>query len=104
MPEDKAQESFTAPDSRIMKHVHGGFEQSYNGQSAVDAEHAIVIGAELVQGGDAYRRRKHIVEPPNGWIKNVPGFRQFGLRGVEKVRAEWKVMNAALNLRRMACL
>ena len=25
---------------------------------------------------DAYRRRKWLAEPPNGWIKNVLGFRQ----------------------------
>ena len=32
------------------------------------------------------------------------GFRQFSVRGVGKVRAEWKLVNAALNLRRMAYL
>src|SRR5690606_32808876 len=26
---------------------------------------------------EAYRKRKHIVEPPNGWIKAILGFRQF---------------------------
>jgi hypothetical protein len=31
-------------------------------------------------------------------------FRQFSLRGMNKVRAEWKVVCAALNLRRMASL
>ena len=40
---------------------------------------------QSVEGKAAYRRRKHIVEPPNGWIKLVLGFRQFSLRGVEKV-------------------
>jgi hypothetical protein len=34
----------------------------------------------------------------------VLGFRQFSLRGVEKVRAEWKLVTLALNLRRMANL
>lgn len=52
----------------------------------------------------AYRRRKAIVEPPNGWIKAVLGFRQFSLRGLEKARAEWKLVCMALNLRRMAYL
>ena len=51
---------------------------------------------------DAYRRRKWLSEPPNGWVKNVLGFRQFSLRGLAKVRAEWKLVCAALNLRRMA--
>jgi hypothetical protein len=59
---------------------------------------------QSVEGQAAYRRRKHIVEPPNGWIKSVLGFRQFSLRGVEKVRAEWRLATTALNLRRMAYL
>jgi hypothetical protein len=52
-------------------------------------------------GEAAYRRRKAIVEPPNGWIKHILGFRQFSFRGLAKVRAEWKLVCAALNLRRM---
>jgi hypothetical protein len=52
-------------------------------------------------GERAYRRRKAIVEAPHGWIKNVLGFRQFSVRGLEKVRAEWKLVCMALNLRRM---
>jgi transposase len=185
LPEDRDQESFTDPDSRIMKHAHGGFEQSYNAQTAVDAEHQIIVAAELTDnaadsdqlpdmiasiqrnlgalpaqaladagyrseavlsaladspcevivalgregredatidaglyphtaamaaklqtdaGKAAYRRRKAIVEAPNGWIKAILGFRQFSLRGIEKVRAEWKLVCMALNLRRMACL
>lgn len=52
----------------------------------------------------AYRRRKWLSEPPNGWIKNVLGFRQFSMRGLHKCKAEWKLVCAALNLRRMATL
>lgn len=55
-------------------------------------------------GKTAYRRRKVIVEAPNGWIKAVLGFRQFSLRGIEKARAEWKLVCMALGLRRMAYL
>ncbi|RJG00285.1 IS1182 family transposase [Noviherbaspirillum sedimenti] len=51
---------------------------------------------------DAYRRRKWLSEPPNGWIKHVLGFRQFSMRGIAKAQAEWKLVCAALNLRRMA--
>ena len=42
------------------------------------------------EGQMAYRKRKWIAEPPNGWIKAVLGFRQFSLRGLEKVRGEFK--------------
>jgi hypothetical protein len=185
VPADNDQESFTDPDSRIMKHAGGNFEQSYNGQTAVDAETQIIVAAELGNcasdsgwlppmldavernlgarpaqaladagyrseatlakladsacevivalgregrehakidadkyphtaamaarlrsetGKAAYRRRKAIVEAPNGWIKAVLGFRQFSLRGIEKARAEWKLVCMALNLRRMAYL
>ncbi len=51
---------------------------------------------------DAYRRRKWLSEPPNGWIKHVLGFRQFSMRGIAKAQAEFKLVCAALNLRRMA--
>jgi hypothetical protein len=50
----------------------------------------------------AYSQRKHIVEPPNGWIKRVLGFREFSMRGYEKCQCEWKLITASLNLRRMA--
>jgi transposase len=185
VPEDKAQENFTDPDSRIMKRAGGGFDASYNAQTAVDEAAHIIVAAELTncasdagelptmlqavcdnlgalpeqaladtgykaeavfealagsrcdvvvalgregkqplrfdcerspytaamaaklqsdEGRAAYRRRKWIAEPPNGWIKNVLGFRQFSLRGLHRVRAEWKLVCMALNLRRMASM
>ncbi|MCP5114018.1 MAG: transposase, partial [bacterium] len=52
-------------------------------------------------GRTLYRRRKGIVEPVVGWIKNVLGFRDFSVRGHEKVSAEWDLMCLAVNLRRM---
>jgi len=185
VPEAKAQENFTDPDSRIMKRAGGGFDASYNAQTAVDDTAHIIVAAELgnnaadcgqllpmlqavkdnlgalpkqgladagyrseenfakatglemelvvalgregkqqvqvdaeayphtatmamkcqtQEGRGAYRRRKWIAEPPNGWIKNVLGFRQFSLRGLKKVQAEWKLVCMALNLRRMGAL
>lgn len=52
----------------------------------------------------AYRKRKWIVEAPNGWIKSVLGLRQFSMRGLKKVQAEFKLVCMALNLRRMCVL
>lgn len=182
VPGDKAQENFTDPDSRIMKRAGGGFDPSYNAQTAVDEAAHIIVAAELDntapdanwllpmiqavevnlgelpelgladagyrsegnlknspielvvalgregkqhaevnmqkcphtaamaaklqtdEGKAAYRKRKWIAEPPNGWIKNVLGFRQFSMRGLHRVRAEWKLVCMALNLRRMAVL
>ena len=76
---------------------------------AIDAEqypHTAAMDAKLKtpQGQAAYRKRKWIVEAPNGWIKSVLGFRQFSLRGLEKVKAEFKLVCLALNLRRMCKL
>lgn len=183
VPEDSDQTSFTDPQSRIMKQSNGGFDHSYNAQTAVDAECQIIVAAELTDcaadsgqlpvmveameqllgtvpdavladagyrseaalaaladkpcevlvavgregreqtrgdaekyphtarmaerlqsadGQAAYRRRKAIVEAPNGGIRAVLGFRQFSLRGLKKARAEWRLVCMALNLRRMA--
>jgi transposase len=49
-----------------------------------------------------YRLRKQIVEPVFGQIKQARGFRQFLLRGIEKVRAEWAMICTAHNLTKLA--
>ena len=68
--------------------------------------HPAAMAARLKtdEGQQAYSKRKWIAEPPNGWIKNVMGFRQFSMRGLHRVRAEFKLVCMALNLRRMAVL
>lgn len=188
VPPAKAQDSFTDPESRIMKRAGGGFDYSYNAQTAVDEANHIIVGAEVVntssdvhqlvpvlkavkatteadpkqvladagyrseeemaklakerpetelvialgregreqakpmdahryphtlamqaklqtdRGKADYRKRKWIAEPPNGWIKNVLGFRQFSMRGLEKAKAEFKLVCLALNLRRMGAM
>jgi transposase len=52
-------------------------------------------------GRARYRRRKAIVEPVIGWIKEVLGFRRFSLRGEAKARGEWNIVCLAINLRRL---
>jgi hypothetical protein len=47
VPEDKTQENFTDPDSRIMKRAGGGFDPAYNAQTAVDEAAHIIVAAEL---------------------------------------------------------
>jgi len=49
-----------------------------------------------------YRLRKQIVEPVFGQIKQARGFRQFLLRGLEKVKAEWALICTAHNLTKLA--
>ena len=188
IPAPKAQDSFTDPEARIMKRAGGGFDYSYNAQTAVDETAHIIVAAEVVntssdvqqlpmvlkavtqntgasvvqvladagyrsesvmaelaisnpdtelvialgregkvlakprdaqhyphtvamaakfeteQGKKDYRKRKWIAEPPNGWIKSVLGFRQFSMRGIQKTKAEFKLVCMALNLRRMATM
>jgi transposase/IS5 family transposase len=188
VPAPKAQDSFTDPEARIMKRAGGGFDYSYNAQTAVDEAAHIIVAAEVVntssdvqqlpmvlkavkehtgssaaqvladagyrseavmaelavsqpdtelvialgregkvlakprdaqryphtvamaakfeteQGKIDYRKRKWIAEPPNGWIKNVLGFRQFSMRGLQKTQAEFKLVCMALNLRRMGAM
>jgi hypothetical protein len=49
-----------------------------------------------------YRFRKQTVEPVFGQIKQARGFRQFLLRGIEKVKAEWALICTAHNLTKLA--
>lgn len=52
-------------------------------------------------GRAIYAKRKAIVEPVNGVLKEQRGMRRFRLRGLAKVRGEWALSNAAYNLTRM---
>ena len=182
-PRGKAQRNFTDPDSRIMKR-DGAWLQGYNGQTAVDEEHQIIVSCAATnqsadqehlpplieqvrencgdypdkvlsdagywdkshvgfceaRGIDAYiatrrfkhgeslppirgrlsknldtrgrmyrklrtkrgkaeyARRKVIVEPVFGQIRQRQDFRQFLLRGIGKVRAEWALICGCHNL------
>jgi transposase len=48
VPEDRAQDNFTDPESRIMN-TRRGFEQSYSAQLAVDGETHLIVGTGLTQ-------------------------------------------------------
>jgi hypothetical protein len=56
------------------------------------------------EGRARYKERKHLAEPPIGWLKEAMGFRQFSLRGLRKVRGELNLVTMAMNLRRMATM
>jgi transposase len=62
------------------------------------------MSARLKRAGfrSRYRLRKQIVEPVFGQIKQARGFRQFLLRGIEKVEAEWALICTAHNLLKLA--
>jgi transposase len=57
---------------------------------------------ESSAGRALYRLRAITVEPVIGILKSVLGFRQFHLRGLGKVQAEWQLLALAFNCRRLA--
>jgi transposase len=56
------------------------------------------------EGKKLYALRKHTPEPVFGIIKSVLGFRQFSMRGLDKIRGEWRLVTMAWNLKRMFVL
>lgn len=60
--------------------------------------------AKLKRAGrrSRYRLRKQLPEPVFGQIKQARGFRQFLLRGTEKVTAEWAMVCTAHNILKLA--
>jgi len=53
------------------------------------------------QGKALYARRKVIVEPVFGQIKEARGFRRFLLRGLDNIRGEWRLVCLTHNLRKI---
>ena len=52
-------------------------------------------------GRALYALRKQTIEPVSGIIKAALEFRQFSLRGLDKVRTEWTLVTLAYNLKRL---
>ncbi len=50
------------------------------------------------EGRQVYNQRAHIAETPFGFIKAAIGLRQFLLRGLPKVKTEWRWAATAFNL------
>ena len=50
------------------------------------------------KGRETYAKRKGIIEPIFGQLKQVLGFRQFSLRGLAAMRGEWRLMCTVHNL------
>jgi hypothetical protein len=56
------------------------------------------------KGKRLYALRKQTPQPVFGIIKSVMGFRQFSLRGRERVKGEWSLVTMAWNIKRMFAL
>jgi transposase len=50
------------------------------------------------KGREMYAKRKGMIEPVFGQLKQVLGFRQFSLRGLASMRGEWRLMATVHNL------
>jgi len=65
---------------------------------------AMAYRLKTPEGKKLYALRKQTPEPVFGIIKSVMGFRQFSLRGLQKVRGEWSLVTMAWNIKRMFAL
>lgn len=59
---------------------------------------------EEAENRQIYRLRKQTVEPVFGIKKQAMGFRQFLLRGIDKVAGEWELLALAYNCKRLHSL
>src|SRR3954464_6081249 len=50
------------------------------------------------KGREMYAKRKGMIEPIFGQLKQVLGFRQFSMRGLASMRGEWRLLCAVHNL------
>jgi transposase len=68
------------------------------GAGVIDAmEHRL----RTPEGAALYALRQHTVEPVFGTIKEQRGYRRFTRRGLTAVQAEWQLITAAHNLRKL---
>ena len=94
-------------DMGIDPHIATGRQKHHEPQSA-EAQGSAPAGATAKErmahklrtpaGKKCYAQRKAIVEPVFGQIKQGRGIRQFLLRGLDKVRGEWKLIALTHNL------
>ena len=81
-----------------------GTASATGGEEKKKGPRAAAMREKLRAGGweSPYRLRKQTVEPVFGQIKEARGFRRFLHRGLEKVRAEWRLVCTAHNLLKLA--
>ncbi len=71
-PEEKAQENFTDPDSRIMKCGSSGYEQCYNAQIAVDETEQLIVATKLTQSASDVRQLVPLLDQVEGNTEKRP--------------------------------
>lgn len=86
------------------KKHHPDDDPGGGGRTFKNSPQMAAMAAKLKRAGrrSRYRLRKGTVEPVFGQIKHARGFRQFLLRGLDKVTAEWAMICTAHNLLKLA--
>jgi hypothetical protein len=103
-------ESEEQPERQIAAYVATG-KQKHGEQCQPCKRGPLPVGATRVDrmkrklqtkaGKAVYAARKCVVEPVFGQIKQARGFRQFVLRGIQKVKGEWALVCLTHNILRL---
>lgn len=82
-----------------LKH-HEEIPQAPRGRIPADlsAKQRMARKLRTKKGRTTYAKRKGMIEPIFGQLKQVLGFRQFSLRGLAQMRGEWRLLCAVHNL------
>lgn len=88
------------PDMATGRQRHHGTEAEASAPPATAKERMAAKG-RTPAGKALYARRKVIVEPVFGQIKEARGFRRFLLRGLAHIRGEWRLVCLTHNLLKM---
>jgi len=88
----------------VKRHIRGYVSTSLHRKHRKVGRWVQQMRRRLAQGAQRsrYRLRKQIVEPTFGQIKDCRGFRQFLMRGLDKVAGEWSLVCTAHNLLKLA--
>ena len=86
VPPDRQKHGDDPPSSELPSEIDDTIKEQMRHKLRTDA------------GKKVYARRKAIVEPVFGQIKQARGFRRFSFRGLEKVAAEWDLVCLTHNL------
>ena len=78
-----------------------GWQEGDEGRREQPATCRMIEKLGTPEGRARYAERKWLSEAPNGWIKEVLGFRRFSVRGLKKVAGEWDLVCLALNVTRL---
>lgn len=84
----------------VNKIKHGQISDVVKGRLADNATEKETMSKKLQtkKGKKIYAKRKHIVEPVFGQIKEARSFRRFSFRGLQKCNYEWSLVCIAHNL------